>query len=62
MIADLPPCDWGTRAKPVPENPDGTPRYSILEQLSRDERSGIEQTEPGRYRSHPDLKSPYPRG
>lgn len=47
-------------AKPVAEKADGTPRYSLLWAMAKDERTGIREDEPGRYRST--TPAPYPRG
>jgi hypothetical protein len=52
--------DWDVEPKQVPENPDGTPKRSILRELAGDKRNEIEEEAPGRYRSRGHV--PYPRG
>jgi hypothetical protein len=51
---------WEWAPKRVAEKADGTPRYSLLEVLAQDERSGLVRVAPGRYRST--TPAPYPRG
>jgi hypothetical protein len=40
---------WTWESKPVTENPDGTPRLSVLRELTRDPRSGLVEVRPGVY-------------
>jgi hypothetical protein len=50
------------RAKPVPENDDGTPRRSLLAELAKHPDSGLVEVAPGRYESAADQRAANPQG